>query len=315
MARTLVTGAGGFVGPHLRVALEAAGHEVWTTDRTPSAAAPRHRPAELTDAGVTRAVLEEARPDAVVHLASQSSVAASFHDPSATLVGNLTVACNLLEAVRHVAPRARVLVVGSAEEYGNVPEAEQPIRESQPLRPASPYAVSKCAQEFLALQYAMTWGLDVIATRSFNHSGPGQSDRFVLSSFARQIAAAERGAQEAVLRVGNLDVRRDFLDVRDVVRAYVALLERGECGAVYNVCRGEAPAVRDLLDTLRAAARVETRVETDPERWRPSDLPVLRGDPSRLMERTGWSARLPLDATLRDLLADWRARLAVEPAR
>jgi len=307
MARVLVTGAGGFVGPHLRTALAAAGHDVWRTDRT-LAIAPQEIPCELTDAEGARALLERVRPDAIVHLAGLSSVAYSFAHPQEVLAVNLGVACNVLEAVRRTTPRARVLLVGSAEQYGTVPEAEQPIRETQPFRPASPYAVSKVAQEFLALQYAATYKLDVVFARSFNHSGPGQTDRFVLPGFARQIVAAERGAAEPVLRVGNLDVRRDFLDVRDVVRAYAGILERGTGGEAYNVCRGEAFRVRDLLDTLLRWARVPVRIAPDPGRMRAGEIPVLCGDPTRLRDRTGWEPSLTMDDTLRDLLDDWRRR-------
>jgi len=316
--RALVTGASGFVGPHLCAALEAHGCEVWTTDRSPAppgrsqsqAAASRHSRCDLADAAAVRALVESTRPEWIFHLASLSSVAHSFENPSEVLLGNLGAACNVLEAVRRAAPRARLLVVGSAEQYGAVPEGEQPIRETQPFRPASPYAVGKVAQEYLALQYAATWGVDVVLARSFNHSGPGQSDRFVLPAFAAQIAACEQGRQEPVLRVGNLDVWRDFLDVRDVVRAYVLLAERGEHGTAYNVCRGETFRIRDLLDGLLAQARRPLRVEPDPARWRPVDLPVLRGDPSRLRERTGWSPSLDMHRTLGDLLDDWRGRTA-----
>lgn len=310
MARALVTGASGFVGPHLVAALAHAGHEVWTTDRETTAVTggSHHDCCDLGDAVTVRALFERARPAWVFHLASLSSVAYSFQNPREVLLTNLGAAVNVLEAVRQVAPAARVLVVGSAEQYGTVPESEQPIRETQPFRPASPYAVSKVAQEHLALQYALAFGLHVVATRSFNHSGPGQSDRFVLPSFARQVALAERGAQAPLLRVGNLEVWRDFLDVRDVVRAYVLLLEQGEPGQAYNICRGEAHRVRDLLDVLLGLATVPLRVETDPARARPADLPVLRGDPSRLKERTGWRPELALETTLRDILEDWRQR-------
>lgn len=309
MARVLVTGAAGFVGPHLRAALDAAGHETWTTDRSGGELGPRHRRCELTDAGAVRALVEAVRPDGVFHLAGLSSVAYSLAHPQDVLHANLVSTCNLLEALRQAAPRARLLVVGSAEQYGAVPAAAQPIAESQPFRPQSPYAVSKAAQEILALQYADTYGLEVVLTRSFNHSGPGQSDRFVLPSFARQLAQAERDGGPARLRVGNLEVRRDFLDVRDVVRAYVLLQERGEPAAAYNVCRGESYRLRDLLELLVARARVEVQVETDPERLRTTDLPELRGDPSRLRARTGWEPRLDVATMLGDVLDDWRRRL------
>jgi GDP-4-dehydro-6-deoxy-D-mannose reductase len=313
VARCLVTGATGFVGPHLAATLAASGHEVWTTDRG-ATGADRHLPCDLTDATATRALVESVRPERVFHLAGLSSVAWSFAHPQETLLANLGAACNLFEALRATAPGARVLVVGSAEQYGNVPEAEQPIPESRPFAPASPYAVSKVAQEFLALQYRAAHGLDVVLVRAFNHTGPGQSDRFVLPGFARQVAATERGLQDPVLRVGNLDVWRDFLDVRDVVGAYAALADHGASGTAYNVCRGEVFRVRDLLDELLHLSRVQLHVETDPARWRPADLAVLRGDPSRLRRATGWEPARTMAATLADVLDDWRRRLGEEEA-
>ena len=311
MPRCLVTGASGFVGPHLRALLLAGGHDVWTTDRT-DAGHEQHLRCELLDAAAVRDVLAAARPEWIFHLAGLSSVAYSFTHPGEVLHVNLVGACNVFEAMRAVTPRARILVVGSAEEYGAVDAARQPIHEDEPFRPASPYAVSKAAQELLAQQYAASHGLDVVLARSFNHSGPGQSDRFVLPGFARQIAMVEQGRQEPLLLVGNLDVWRDFLDVRDVVRAYAHLLAHGDSRTAYNVCRGEAARVGDLLDGLVRRARVTLRTEVDPERWRPSDLPVLRGDPGRLRSRTGWAPELTLDQTLDDILNDWRARVAAE---
>ncbi|MFQ5600557.1 MAG: GDP-mannose 4,6-dehydratase [Candidatus Krumholzibacteriia bacterium] len=310
MARYLVTGAGGFVGPHLLRALQDAGHEVWSTDRFALAGDVRHRICDLTDSEAVRALVDALQPDGVLHLASASSVAQSFEHPQFALQNNLLSACNLFEAVRRSVPRARVLVVGSAEQYGIVRAADLPLREEHPLQPASPYAVSKVAQELLALQYRSSWGTPVILTRSFNHSGPGQSDRFVLPGFARQIAEAEAGRREPVLHVGNLDVERDFLDVRDVARAYVLLMQKGEPGRAYNVCRGESHRLRDLVDALVAHARADVRIEPDPTRMRPADLPVLRGDPARLRASTGWEPRLSMETTLADVLEDWRRRIS-----
>jgi GDP-4-dehydro-6-deoxy-D-mannose reductase len=289
-------------------AMEQSGHEVWSTDRTPSATE-RHHVCDLTDAGSVLEMLEELRPDAVIHLASVSSVARSFTSPLEALQNNLAAACNLFEALRSL-PRARVLVVGSAEQYGQIEPDELPLREEQPFRPASPYAVSKIAQEYLALQYQRSYGLDVVLVRSFNHSGPGQSDAFVLPAVAHQVALAEAGGCPPVVRVGNLDVRRDFLDVRDVTRAYALLLEQGESGTAYNVCRGSAESLQDLVSSLVQRSRIPLQLENDPARMRPADLPLLVGDPGRLQRRTGWEAEIPMQRTLADILDDWRRRVA-----
>jgi GDP-4-dehydro-6-deoxy-D-mannose reductase len=201
--------------------------------------------------------------------------------------------------------------VGSAEEYGPVGPEEMPIREDAPLRPASPYAVSKVAQGALALLYGPAGGLRVVLARPFHHTGPGRGEAFAESSFARQIAEIEAGRQPPVLKVGNLEAVRDFADVRDVVRAYWMLLEKGAAGAAYNVCTGRGRRIRDLLDRLLAASSARVEVRVDPERLRPSDVPAQVGDPSRLRAATGWEPRIPLERTLLDLLDDWRARTAM----
>ena len=309
MARILVTGARGFVGPHLMRRLRAEGHEVWGTDRTDAVDVLQQRACDLTDVDAVQALCDELRPDAVVHLASVSSVGRSFAAPQLTLQNNLLAACNVFESVR-ARPTTRVLVIGSAEQYGRVQPGDLPITEAQPFRPGSPYAVSKVAQEYLALQYHAAYGLDVVLARSFNHSGPGQSDDFVLPAVAKQIAAAEAGHVPPWVRVGNLEVERDFLDVRDVARAYALLLEHGAPGSVYNVCRGRAESVAALVQNLLQRSRVPLRLEPDPARLRPSDLPVLVGDNSRLCATTGWQPEIPMDTTLADVLEDWRARLA-----
>jgi GDP-4-dehydro-6-deoxy-D-mannose reductase len=201
-------------------------------------------------------------------------------------------------------------VVGSAEEYGPVEPEEMPIREETPLRPASPYAVSKVAQGALALLYGPAGGLRVVLTRTFHHTGPGRGEAFAESSFARQLAEIEAGRRPPVLKVGNLEAVRDFADVRDVVRAYWMLLEKGEGGTAYNVCSGRGRRVRELLDVLLAASGARVEVRVDPDRLRPSDVPAQVGDPARLRAATGWEPRIPLERTLEDLLDDWRARIA-----
>ena len=217
---------------------------------------------------------------------------------------------HLLDAVRSLGLRPAVLVVGSAEEYGPVRPEDMPIREETPLRPASPYAVSKVAQGALALLYGPAGGLRVVLTRTFHHTGPGRGEAFAESSFARQIAEIEAGRREPVLRVGNLDAVRDFADVRDVVRAYWMLLEKGEGGRAYNVCSGRGRRIRELLDILLAASVARVEVRTDPDRLRPSDVPAQVGDPARLRSATGWEPTIPLERSLQDLLDDWRARVA-----
>lgn len=320
--RLLVTGAGGFVGGHLVDFLHAEHpgvevHGVVLPHGSVSwraAAGARVVEADLNDAASAAAVVEETRPDRIIHLAGQSSVHQSWLDPGGTLRTNVLGLVHLLDAARRAGLQPAVLVVGSAEEYGPVPPEAMPIREDAPLRPASPYAVSKVAQGALALLYGPAGGMRVVLTRTFHHTGPGRGEAFAESSFARQIAEIEAGTRAPVLKVGNLDAVRDFSDVRDVVRAYWLLLERGEGGVAYNVCSGRGRRVRDLLDTLLAASAARVEVRVDPERLRPSDVPAQVGDPSRLRAATGWEPRIPLERTLADLLDDWRARAAAPPS-
>lgn len=321
--RVLITGAHGFVGGHLLELLrtEHPEVEVFALVR-PRGGAPGPRPgkatileADIDDAPAVAAAVATARPDRIVHLAGQSSVHHSWIDPGATLRTNVMGIVHLMDAVRAERLRPRVLVVGSADEYGIVGDASVPVREDTPLRPVSPYAVSKVAQGLLALEYAAPGGPEVLRTRTFPHTGPGRGEAFAESSFARQIAEVAGGRRPAVLSVGNLDAVRDFTDVRDVVRAYWALLEAGTGAAsrpdgVYNVCSGRGVRLGDLLSRLVALAGVEVEIRQDPGRFRPADIPVLVGDPSRLRAATGWEPRLALDRTLGDLLEDWRARVS-----
>jgi GDP-4-dehydro-6-deoxy-D-mannose reductase len=316
--RLLVTGAGGFVGGHLVDFLHAEQPEVEVHGVVPphgsvswrAASGARVFEADLNDPVAAAAVVEEVLPDGIVHLAGQSSVHQSWLDPGGTLRTNVLGIVHLLDGARHRGLRPAVLVVGSAEEYGPVGAEEIPIREEAPLRPASPYAVSKVAQEALAVLYGPAGGMRVVLTRTFHHTGPGRGEAFAESSFARQIAEIEAGRREPVLKVGNLEAVRDFADVRDVVRAYWLLLEKGEPGGVYNVCSGQGRSIREILDRLLACSTARVEVRVDPERLRPSDVPTQVGDPSRLRAVTGWQPRIPLETTLRDLLDDWRERTA-----
>lgn len=311
--RVLITGATGFVGTHLTAHLAAAypGWQVTGTTRHGADAAAQLVCCDLRDPDVVMSLVNAVQPEMVVHLAGQSNVPASFADPEATLANNILGTLHLLDACRTHAPRARLLIVSSNEVYGPTPPEAQPLREDRPLRPVNPYAVSKAAQEMLALQYAHSYDLDIVVARPFNHIGPGQTDRFVVSAFARQVVEVERGERRSV-SVGNLNAARDFTDVRDVVRAYALLLERGARGGVYNIGRGTAIQIAGVLDMLCRLAHVEIAVERDPVRMRPSDAPVMMGDTTRLRQATGWEPEIPLAQSLREILAWWRATLARE---
>jgi GDP-4-dehydro-6-deoxy-D-mannose reductase len=304
-----VTGASGFAGSHLVQHLSAA-HEIvgWARSTPPAeiAGLARWQRVDLLDRSAVDAAIRALKPSAIYHCAGLPQVAESWGDTAAPLAANVLGTHRLLEAVRLNGLACRILVTGSAHVYA--PSAA-PIAEDHPLGPASPYALSKLAQEQLALRTASDDGLQVIVTRSFNHTGPRQKPSFMAPSIARQIAAIERGAVEPVIRVGNLDAERDLLDVRDAVRAYAALLDAGTPGSVYNVASGVGRPVRAVLEALIARARVPIRVETDQERMRANDIPILIGDATRLRQATGWQPEIPFEQTLDDLLDYWRGRV------
>jgi GDP-4-dehydro-6-deoxy-D-mannose reductase len=317
--RVLITGINGFVGGHLAEHLLAEGrHEVWGLTRGPGKLQPflagrvAEVHADLSDAEATTEALVAARPAVIYHLAGQPFVPESFRDPAGTLSTNTLGALHIFLTLIEYRMRARVVVVGTNEEYGTISEADLPIGEGTPLRPANPYGVSKAAQSLLAQQYHLSHGLDVVRVRPFTHIGPRQNERFVTAAFARQVARIERGLQPPVVQVGNLSARRDFTDVRDMVRAYALLAERGEPGAVYNAGFGQAVMVRELLDQLLAASAVPVEVRLNPELMRPIDIPVVVCDASRLRERTGWAPQFTLERTLHDILDYWRAEVRAE---
>jgi GDP-4-dehydro-6-deoxy-D-mannose reductase len=318
--RSLITGVNGFAGSHLADLLLAQGEsDVWGCDL--SAARRSYLPAQvellaadLRDAQAVRQVIEQTRPERIYHLAGQAFVGDSWAHPWETLETNLRSQVNLLEAVVASDLRPSILVVGSADEYGRMGTASEPIDETRPLRPDSPYSVSKAAQDLLGLQYFLSYHLPVIRVRPFNHIGPRQNHKFVAAAFASQIAAIEAGQQPPVMQVGNLDARRDFTDVRDTVHAYVLLLERGEAGEVYNIGTGVSYRIQYLLDVLLGLARRPITVQTDPSRIRPNDAPDLVCDAGRLTAATGWRPRFTIEQTLSDLLDYERSLLGTAPA-
>ncbi|MGH9185654.1 MAG: GDP-mannose 4,6-dehydratase [Acidimicrobiales bacterium] len=296
----LVTGATGFVGRHLVEHLVGAGDEVVGIDR-----AAGH--VDIRDREGVAAAIEDARPETVYHLAGWSDVGASWSSPVETFQVNAQGTLNVLLACADAGVR-RVVAVSSADVYGAVTEDELPIGEDAPLRPVSPYAASKVAADYLGLQAWLGRKLEVVRVRAFNHLGPGQSQPFVAAALAARIAEAELSESE-VVRVGDLSARRDFTDVRDVVRAYRLLALLGEPGAAYNVCSGRDVAVSEVAEQLLALADRPLRLEVDPALLRPVDVPVMRGDNRRLRAATGWTPSIKLPETLAVVLADWRARV------
>ena len=294
--KALITGAGGFVGPYLRSHLESCGDEVVGTDTE----------VDITDAEGVKAALTSARPEAVYHLAAASHVGTSWSAPVEVLRVNAEGTLNVLLAALEADVR-RVLVIGSAEQYGKVTPDLLPVRETTPMRPVSPYGASKAAAEMVASHAFHGRGLEVVCVRAFNHLGPGQSEALVASTIAKQVADAER-AGGGVVRTGDLSPRRDFTDVRDVVRAYRLLVERGEPGEAYNVCSGRAVAIQEIADQLAGRVSVDVRFELDPERLRPVDVPEVCGDNTKLREATGWAPDVELEQTLGDILEWWRQR-------
>jgi GDP-4-dehydro-6-deoxy-D-mannose reductase len=307
--RVLVTGATGFVGRHLGVLLAGEGMDVFGTC-FPDKPCPEDRQLahlDLRDHAIG-AWVERVRPEWVIHLAAVSNVRKSWENRRETLETNLVGTQNLLEAVRRFAPSAKMLFVSSSDVYGLRPPAEKHFQEADPFQAVNPYAYSKIAGELLCRFYLEVEKSDIVIARPFPHTGPGQAPDFVFSDWASQIVQAERGLAEPVIRVGNLEVRRDYSDVRDVVRAYLGLMRRGRRGEVYNICTGRAVSLRDVLETLLSLAQKFIRVEQDPAKLRKTDIPYLAGDAAKIAAETGWRAEIPLERTLGDLLQYWRAR-------
>jgi GDP-4-dehydro-6-deoxy-D-mannose reductase len=316
--RVLVTGIRGFVGAHLAEFLLAKkGIQVHGIARPASKKIPARKiskkvvvhSGDMRDASGVERILKKVRPDRVFHLAAQSFVPYSWDSPTETFTNNVIGQLNLLESLRRLRLNPRVHIAGSSEVYGKAERHEIPIKETNPLRPLSPYGVSKVTQDLMAYQYFESFKMNLVRTRAFSHTGPGQTDVFVASDFAKQIALIEAGKQSPVIRVGSLQAVRDFTDVRDMIKAYWLALEKGKAGEVYNVCSGTGHSIRELVDIYLRQCKVKIQVKQDKSRMRPSDVPILVGDNQKFFKQTGWTPGIPFQDTLADLLAYWRQNI------
>lgn len=315
--KALITGIAGFVGSHMAELLLSQGYEVWgmsrprsKMDHIESIKSQLHlEDADLLDSHSLYTTLNKIKPDYIFHLAAQSFVPTSWGSPAVTLEVNIVGSANVFEAVRQVGIDPVIQIACSSEEYGMVYENEVPIKETNPLRPLSPYAVSKLAMDYLGYQYFESYGMKIIRTRGFNHTGPRRGDTFAESTFAKQIALIEKGKQEPVIYVGNLEAQRDYTDVRDMVRAYLLAVQKCDPGEVYNIATGHAIKIEDVLKMMLAMSTVKVEIKQDPARMRPSDVPILIGDTKKFQEKTGWKAEIPFEKTAADLLNYWRERV------
>jgi len=315
--RALITGITGFAGSHLADYLLARGdvdiHGIirWRS-RTENIEHIMDKitfhECDLRDASSTRDVIERVKPNHIYHLAAQSFVPTSWHAPTESLTTNVIGQLNVFEAIRKTGLDCRIQLACSSEEYGMVYENEVPITEDNPLRPLSPYGVSKVGQDLLGYQYFKSYGMDVVRTRGFNHTGPRRGPVFVCSDFAKQIVDIENGKKEPVIHVGNLEAIRDFTDVRDMVHGYSLALGKGKAGEVYNICSEKGYTIQEILDKLLSFSKADIEVRLDERRLRPSDVPVLVGDASRFRADTGWKPEIPFDQTLEDIVEYWRSR-------
>ena len=315
--RALITGITGFVGSHLaefliKEELEVYGTVRWRSmvDNLESIKKDVHLiHADMRDAHSSEQAIRDSKPDYVFHLASQSFVPMSWRAPADTMETNLIGTIHLFEAIRKSQIDAKIQIAGSSEEYGMTYPNELPIKETNPLRPISPYGVSKVAQDKLSYQYHRSYGLKIVVTRAFNHTGPRRGDVFATSNFAKQVAEIEKGRKEPIIYVGNLNAKRDFSDVRDIVHAYWLALQRCEFGEVYNICSEKTRTIQEVLSLLLSMTSKEIEIKQDPSRLRPSDVQILLGDCSKFKQQTGWRPEIPFEKTMEDLLAYWRERV------
>ena len=309
--KILITGASGFVGNHLVHSLSSNSNNIlfgttFSKNKVNNIDNVKLLEADLTDEKVVYSLVAELKPDIIYHLAAFTSVADSFSSPKETILNNMACQINIFEAMKkNNLLDSKTLVVSSAEVYGSVKPEELPIDEEAPLNPTSPYAVSKLAQDFLGRQYFLAYNLKTLRVRPFNHVGPGQSPNFVIATFAKKIAEIEKGKMEPVLTVGNLDAKRDFTDVRDVVKAYELLMEKGEFGDIYNIGSGVSYKISDILDRLLSLTTAKIKVEVDKSLFRPIDDPELICNPAKI-QKLGWKPEILIDQTLEDTLDYWR---------
>jgi GDP-4-dehydro-6-deoxy-D-mannose reductase len=316
--RILITGISGFAGSHLAdYFLQEGKHEVygtikWRSDRQNIIDIQDKihlLECDIKDAFAMKMVVEQVKPDQIFHLAAQSYVPFSWRAPEETISTNIIGELNIFEAVRAAKIEPFIHIAGSSEEYGLVQPDEIPIKETNPLRPLSPYGVSKVAQDLLGYQYFKSYGMKIVRTRAFNHTGPRRGTVFVTSNFARQIVEIEKKMREPVIRVGNLEAVRDFSDVRDVVKAYALSLSKGKPGEVYNISSGIGIKIKDMLDKLIAISKVDIKIVTDESRMRPSDVELLVGSADKFKDATGWKTSIPFEKTLSDILDYWRNKI------
>ncbi len=316
--KVLVTGITGFVGSHLaEFLLEKKDVEVWGIERWRSKTDNVEHikdkikliECDMRDASSVEKAIDLIKPDKIFHLAAQSFVPTSWNAPAETITTNIIGELNIFEAVQKIGISPWIQIACSSEEYGMVLPEETPIKETNPLRPLSPYGVSKVGQDMLGYQYAMSYGMNIVRTRGFNHTGPRRGEVFVESNFASQIAKIEKGKLPPVIHVGNLDARRDYTDVRDMVRGYWLATEKCKRGEEYNICQGKDWKIQEVLDILLSYSKIKVKVEQQPARMRPSDVMILLGDNAKFRQATGWKPEIPFEKTLLDLLNYWREKV------
>lgn len=313
MKKALVIGAAGFAGKYLVQHLHSeCGMEVVATkhrEKEMETTYCKVRELDILEKEAIVDLLFEERPDYIFHLAAQSSVSVAWNNPQLTIDINIKGGVNLLDAVRELYYKPRVLMIGSGEEYGHIPLGATPIPENCRLEPGNIYAATKACQNMIGSIYSRAYDMEIVMVRAFNHIGPGQSSIFVVSDFCRQVVEIEKGLREPVMYVGNLSAERDFTDVRDVVRAYGLLVQKGEKGETYNVGSGKAVAIQEILNRIISYSTAEVLVETDPAKIRPVDVPIIEADITKLKNATGWEPQIPLDQTIQEVLAYWREQL------